>query len=227
MPETKELLQIVTVHPAGQAGATVIWLHGLGADGHNFKGIVKSLALEDLNVRFIFPHAPVRQISIHAGMKMRAWYDIYTLDRMDLEDEKGLKSSEQDIAALIQGELDAGIPANRIILAGFSQGGAMALYCGLRYPKPLGGILALSAYLPLLNKLKNEASAANRETPLMIVHGSLDPVLPITFGQISRAALENAGYTVEWRAYLMQHEVCQQEIYDIAAWLRKRLSCSG
>ena len=227
MPETKELLQAVTVHPASPASASVIWLHGLGADGHDFEGIVKSLDLGDLNVRFIFPHAPVRKISLNSGMKMRAWYNIYTLERLDLEDEEGIKESEQDISALIQGELDAGIPTKRIILAGFSQGGAMALYCGLRYPSELGGILALSAYLPLSSKLKNEASIENRNIPLMIAHGTLDPVLPLAFGQISRATLEKAGYTVEWCTYLMQHEVCQQEIYDIAVWLRKRLNCAG
>ncbi len=227
MPEIKELLQAVIIDPASQASATVIWLHGLGADGHDFEGIVKSLDLDDLAIRFIFPHAPVREISLNSGMKMRAWYNIYTLERLDLEDEEGIKASEQDLAALIQSQLDAGIPAKRIILAGFSQGGAMALYCGLRYPNGLGGILALSAYLPLSGKLKNEASIENRNIPLMIAHGTLDPVLPIAFGQISRTTLEKAGYTVEWHSYLMQHEVCRQEIYDIAVWLRKRLNCAG
>jgi phospholipase/carboxylesterase len=224
MAETKELLQAVVVNSALQASASVIWLHGLGADGHDFAGIVKSLDLGDLGIRFIFPHAPMRQISINAGMKMRAWYDIYTLERMDLEDEAGIRGSAHDINALIQNELDADIPAERIILAGFSQGGAMALYCGLRYPKQLAGILALSAYLPLLSKLKNEAHIANRDTPLMMAHGNWDPVVPFAFGQISCVALEKAGYAVEWHSYGMQHEVCQQEIYDIAVWLRRCLT---
>lgn len=223
MTETEELLQAVVVNPALEVSASVIWLHGLGADGHDFEGIVESLDLDGLGVRFIFPHAPVRQISINAGMKMRAWYDIYTLERMDLEDEAGIRGSARHINALIQNELDADIPAERIILAGFSQGGAMALYCGLRYPRRLGGILVLSAYLPLLNKLKNEAHIANHDTPLMMAHGAWDPVVPFAFGQISCAQLENAGYPVEWHSYGMQHEVCQQEIYDIAVWLRQCL----
>jgi phospholipase/carboxylesterase len=227
MSETKELLQAVVVEPISPATASIIWLHGLGADGHDFESIVQSLDLRDLNLRFIFPHAPFRQISINAGMKMRAWYDIYTLERMDLEDEAGIKESAQGIDALIQAELDAEIPSERIILAGFSQGGAMALYCGLRYSKPLAGILALSAYLPLLSKLKVEANNANRNTPLMVAHGSWDPVVPIAFGQMSVAALEKLGYAVDWRTYLMQHEVCQKEIHDIAVWLRKSLNHPG
>jgi len=224
MAEKKELLQTIVVNPALEASASIIWLHGLGADGYDFAGIVKSLDLDDLSVRFIFPHAPMRQISINAGMKMRAWYDIYTLERMDLEDEIGIKESMHDINALIQNELNADIPAERIVLAGFSQGGAMALYCGLRYPKQLAGILALSAYLPLLNKLQNEAHIANHDTSLMMAHGTWDPVVPFAFGQISCVALEKARYAVEWHSYAMQHEVCQQEIYDIAVWLRRCLT---
>ncbi len=223
MLETKKLLQTVVVDPTKQASASVIWLHGLGADGHDFEGIVKSLGLDDLGIRFIFPHAPLRKISINAGMKMRAWYDIYTLERMDLEDEVGIKASAEDIGALIQKERDAHILSERIILAGFSQGGAMALHCGLRYRERLGGILALSTYLPLSSKLKDEASSANCGVPLMMAHGSWDPVIPIAFGQMSYAALEKAGYAVDWRTYVMQHEVCQQEIGDIAVWLRKCL----
>lgn len=223
MAEIKELLQAVIVNPALQANASIIWLHGLGADGHNFASIVTSLGLDDLSMRFIFPHAPMRKISINAGTKMRAWYDIYTLERLDLEDETGIRASAGDIDALIQNELDAGIPAERIILAGFSQGGAMALYCGLRYPKPLGGILVLSAYLPLSSKLKSEAHPANCDTPLMMAHGTWDSVVPFAFGQMSCTHLEKAGYAVEWHRYGMQHEVCQQEIHDIAIWLRQCL----
>lgn len=223
MPETKELLPAVVVEPRRPASASVIWLHGLGADGHDFAGIINSLEVDDLNIRFIFPHAPIKQVSINAGMKMRAWYDIYTLERMDLEDEQGIKASAEDINALIQAEMEANIPSERIILAGFSQGGAMALYCGLRYPERLSGIVALSTYLPLATKLQDEASKANHGLSLMMAHGNWDPVVPIAFGQVSWLALQKAGYTVEWHTYMMQHEVCPQEVHDVALWLRSRL----
>ena len=142
---------------------------------------------------------------------------------MDFEDEVGIRASARDVDALIQNELDAGIPAERIILAGFSQGGAMALYSGLRYSKPLAGILVLSAYLPLSAHLESEAHSANRDTPLMMAHGTWDPVVPFAFGQMSCAQLEKIGHAVEWHSYGMQHEVCQQEIHDIAVWLRQCL----
>lgn len=222
--KTQETPAAVYLHPTGAHRASVIWLHGLGADGHDFVPIVPELGLpRDHGIRFIFPHAPVRPVTLNGGMAMRAWYDILSLQRGGLQDEAGIRDGERIARSFIQAELDAGIPANRVVLAGFSQGGAIALHCGLRYPQRLAGLLPLSTYLPLQEKLAAEASAANRDVPIFMCHGNDDPVLPYALGDLSRQQLEKLGYRVEWRQYPMQHQVCMEQIEDIGAWLKQRL----
>jgi phospholipase/carboxylesterase len=196
----------------------VIWLHGLGADGHDFEPIVPELGLE-LPVRFVFPHAPVRPVTINGGMAMRAWYDIMGFDRNAKEDAAGIRASAAAVTELIDHEIGRGIPAERIALAGFSQGGAIALHTALREPRALAGVLALSTYLPLANTLASERSAANAEIPIFMAHGTQDSVLPLALGESSRRALETLGYAVDWHAYPMPHSVCLEEIGAIGAWL--------
>jgi phospholipase/carboxylesterase len=212
----------VILHPAASPGAAVIWLHGLGADGHDFVPIVGELDLPaGLPVRFVFPHAPVRPVAINAGMRMRAWYDI--APDMRRQDEAGIRESARAVEALLQREQDAGIPSHRIVLAGFSQGGAITLHAGLRYPRPLAGLLALSTYLPLPEAFAVEARPERRDTPILMCHGQHDPMLPLALGAWSRDTLTQAGFDVAWREYPMQHQVCMEEIADIGAWLGERL----
>ena len=198
--------------------AAVIWLHGLGADGHDFEPIVPELELAK-PVRFVFPHAPVRAVTINQGMRMRAWYDILQLGGGP-EDEAGLRASQKLTEELIR---EQGMPANRIVLAGFSQGGAVTLLAGLRYPERLAGLLALSTYLPLAGKLAAEKSDANRDVPIFMAHGRHDDLIPIDRAQASRAALEKLGYPLEWHDYPMPHSVCAPEIADISAFLSRVL----
>jgi phospholipase/carboxylesterase len=214
----------VVLEPEVPANAAVIWLHGLGADGYDFVPIVPELGLpQDHAIRFVFPHAPMRAVTINNGMKMRAWYDIPSLTRMDKQDEAGILDSERIVKGFIQRELDAGIAAQRIVIAGFSQGGAITLHTALRYPKTLAGVLPLSTYLPLADKLASEACAANRTTPILMCHGEYDPVLPYALGENSCEILRAEGYEVDWRKYPMQHQVCAEEIETIGAWLQARL----
>lgn len=204
--------------------ATIIWLHGLGADGHDFVPIVPELHLPStLAVRFVFPHAPHRPVTLNNGYVMRAWYDIKALALQAQEDVDGVHASEQLVRQLIQTELDAGIPANRIVIAGFSQGGAIALQTALRYPQRLAGVMPLSTYLPLRDTLASEASAANRDLPILMCHGRQDPVVPLQLGERSRDLLLTLGYAVDFRLYDMPHSVCGSEINDIAAWLAQVL----
>jgi phospholipase/carboxylesterase len=220
-----ETQDAVTLVPEGPVRAAVIWLHGLGADGNDFVPIVGELDLpRDAGLTFIFPHAPVRPVTINGGMPMRAWYDIFGLGRLEVQDEGGIRDSERLVRGLIQQQLDAGIEARRIIVAGFSQGGAIALHTALRYPQRLGGILALSTYLPLAERLAAERSEANRDIPILMCHGRLDPMLPFSLGQESCAQLQRLGYAVAWREYLMHHEVCMEQIEDVGRWLRERLA---
>ena len=212
----------VTLEPAGRAGAAVIWLHGLGADGHDFVPIVEELGLPpDLAVRFVFPHAPVRPVAINNGMRMRAWYDI--APDMRRQDEAGIRESARIVEGLLAREIAAGVPSARIVLAGFSQGGAIALHIGVRYGQPLAGLLALSTYLPLPELYAKEAVAARKDTPILMCHGTHDPMLPLQLGAWSRDVMQEGGYSVDWREYPMQHNVCAEEIADIGAWLRERL----
>jgi len=203
--------------------AAVIWMHGLGADGHDFEPIVPELGLPaGLAVRFIFPHAPVRPVTLNNGMAMRAWYDILELGG-GKEDGEGLRESQVAVEALIAQEEARGIVAGRIVLAGFSQGGAIAFQAGLRHPQRLAGIMALSTYLPLAGTVEAERHVANRDLPVFMAHGSVDPMISIGRAQESRKMLEALGYPVEWHEYPMPHSVCPQEIADISAWLVKTL----
>jgi phospholipase/carboxylesterase len=208
--------------------ASVIWLHGLGADGNDFVPIVPELDLPDgLGVRFVFPHAPVRSVTLNAGMRMRAWFDVHSLGRGGDFNREHLEVSARQLEALIQKELDRGIASERILLAGFSQGGAVVLHTGFRYPRRLAGILAISTYHPDLapnsDRLPAERAEANRGLPVFLAHGELDPLIPVSLAERSRRAVEDAGYDVEWHTYPMAHAVCPEEIRDISAWLRARL----
>lgn len=202
----------------------VIWMHGLGADGHDFVPIVPELRLPPtLPVRFVFPHAPLRPVTINAGMVMRAWYDIFDLEGRRGEDEAGVRASQGQVEALIAREQARGVPVGRIVLGGFSQGGAIALQAGLRYPERLAGIAALSCNLPLARSLAAEASAANRDVPIFMAHGQYDDLIPVARPRRSRDLLVELGFRVTWREYAIPHAVCAEEIGDIAAWLRETL----
>ncbi len=219
-----ETLQTVVIDPSVPATSSVIWLHGLGADGYDFVDIVPQLKLpEDAGIRFIFPHAPVRPVTINAGYQMRAWFDIIELSAPTRQDEAGIRAAEQQIAQLIQHEGQAGIAPEKIVLAGFSQGGALALHTGLRYPYKLAGLLGLSTFLPVHQSLATEKNHANHHTPIMLAHGTQDPVVSIQYGELTRQLLVQLGYTVTWHTYPMQHQICWQEINDISQWLHEVL----
>jgi phospholipase/carboxylesterase len=203
---------------------SIIWLHGLGADGTDFVPLVPELRLPDNSApRFIFPNAPVRAVTVNNGMQMRAWYDIYSLGVRDREDAAGIRESAATVHALIEREAAAGISTRRIVLAGFSQGGAIALQAGVRYPQPLAGILALSTYLPLRATLTAEAAAANQAIPILMCHGREDPIVPFELGRQSFDALSAAGFAPRWLDYPMQHQLCAPEILDISRWLQQVL----
>lgn len=202
----------------------VIWLHGLGADGHDFEAIVPELRLAGkLSLRFVFPHAPVRPVTINGGMPMRAWYDIFSLERGGPQDEAGIHESSKLLLEFIEHEHALGLAYDSIVLAGFSQGGAIALHTALRFPHRLAGLMALSTYLPLRDSLDEEvfdnASSQSRELPVFMAHGTSDAVLPMALGAHSRDCLEAGGYAVEWHEYDMAHAVCAEEIADIRSWL--------
>jgi phospholipase/carboxylesterase len=212
------LLDAIEIETALNAELAVIWLHGLGADGHDFEPIVPELKLR-FAARFVFPHAPVRPVTINGGMAMRAWYDILGFDRQAREDDAGIRASAAQVAELIDREVARGIPAERIVLAGFSQGGAIALHTALREPRTLGGLIALSTYLPLASTVAAERSAANARIPIFMAHGIADNVLPLGLGEASRRTLAALGYKVDWHAYSMAHSVCLEEVGAIGAWL--------
>ena len=221
MPLT-EAVEIET--GVGEPRGSVVWLHGLGADGHDFEPIVPELRLPaDLSLRFVFPHAPVRPVTLNGGMAMRAWYDIYSLDRGGPVDETGIRQSGTMLEGLIRRERERGISSGRIVVAGFSQGGAIATHVALRYPDPLGGLLALSTYVPLHSTLEQEvfgnSAAQPKDLPIFMAHGSMDPTLPMAMGEASRAVLADHGYSIEWHDYPMGHAVCAEEIGDIRHWL--------
>lgn len=219
-----EQLETVEIETGRNPDAAVIWLHGLGADGHDFEPIVPDLVRTgERPVRFVFPHAPVRPVTLNAGYAMRAWYDIIGLDRHSAQDEAGIRASDAAVRALIQRENERGIPTSRIVLAGFSQGGALALYTGTRLPENLAGIMGLSCYMLLGSRLAEERSEANQTTPIFMAHGTQDPVVSVQFGDETRRQLEAAGYSVEWHTYPMPHAVSPEEIDAIAAWLRRTL----
>lgn len=218
-------LPTVELNPKNAPVAVVIWLHGLGADGHDFEPIVPQLRLPaSLPVRFVFPHAPEIAVTAFGGQRARAWFDFNPASGVDLP---GLKKSALRIQDLIQNEIDNGMPTQRILLAGFSQGGVMALHTGLHYPKRLAGILALSTFLAEGEKLAATRSGANAQIPILMCHGQQDAVLPMALGKSSLATLQGAGYAVEWREYPMAHEVCMPEIQEISRWLQAVLGSGG
>jgi phospholipase/carboxylesterase len=218
------LLEAVEIETGRNPTGTVLWLHGLGADGHDFAPIVPQLVeSHERPLRFVFPHAPVRPVTINNGMAMRAWYDILGFGRGIPHDEVGIRASDIEVGALIVRENQRGIPTNRIVLGGFSQGGAISLFSGPRYPEKLAGIMGLSCYLLLEDLLPAERTRANYSTPILLAHGNQDPVVEFRRGLEAKQLLEAGGYPVEWHAYTMPHSVCPQEITDIATWLRKVL----
>lgn len=218
------VLETVERETAPEPTASVVWLHGLGADGYDFDPIVPQLRLPGgPEVRYVFPHAPVQPVTINGGMAMRAWYDIVDLRAGAPQDGPGIRRSAAAVTALVEREIGRGIPASRIVLAGFSQGGAVALHAGLRFPERLAGLVGLSTYLPLPDSLEAEASAANRDAPVFMAHGTLDPVVPAMAGRSSAQFLASRGYAVEFRQYVMPHSVCPEEIEDIRRWLGQAL----
>lgn len=217
-------LESIEVETAPAPDAAIIWLHGLGADGHDFEPIVPDLVRRGERAwRFIFPHAAPRPVTINGGVTMRAWYDIRGLDRKAEEDEAGFRQSNEAVNELIARERTRGISAQRIVLAGFSQGGAVALYSATRHPERLAGVMALSTYLPLAGRLRAERVPANDGTPIFMAHGLSDGVLPIALGLESRNLLLAAGFAVEWHQYPMAHSVCAEEIAEIRTYLLRVL----
>lgn len=220
MPTIPECVEVTT----GQFPvASVVWLHGLGADGHDFEPIVPAFDRPGVPLRFVFPHAPIRPVTINMGMRMRAWYDIRALDRTTPPDEAGIAEADRAIHAIIEREGRRGVPPERIVLAGFSQGGAMALYSGLRYPSRLAGIVGLSTYLVLGSRLETEASSANAGVPMFLAHGTQDPLVLPHLGEETRAELEALGYPVTWRTYPIAHAVSPEEIADVCNFVWERL----
>ncbi|MDM8558205.1 alpha/beta fold hydrolase [Candidatus Parabeggiatoa sp. HSG14] len=216
----------VIIEPSEAVTASVIWLHGLGASGHDFEPIVPELPKDiTRHTRFIFPHAPKRPITINGGMVMPGWYDVLAMDLPTQEDVKGIQDSDQILRNYISQEIENGISAQRIVLAGFSQGGVIALHTGLRYPLAIAGIMALSTYLPLIDTVESESHEANRQTSIFLAHGQLDPVISVSHAQRTRTYLEKLNYNIEWHNYNnMEHSVCAEEVTDIGHWLSARLS---
>jgi phospholipase/carboxylesterase len=221
LPETA-LLETVVVDTGPKPTFSIIWMHGLGADGHDFEPLVPELLADGMpDLRFIFPNAPVRPVTINNGYEMRAWYDIVGIDRRSAEDFAGIQATTAAIGAHIRKENERGIATSRIALAGFSQGGAMALHIATRLPEKLAGVIALSCYLPLAKQFATDRSSANLATPIFMAHGTQDPVVPIGLGDESRKILEGTGYRVEWHAYPMPHSLCEPEVAAIRAFLKK------
>jgi phospholipase/carboxylesterase len=219
-----QLLDAIEIETAPAPTAAVIWMHGLGADGHDFEPIVPELGLGPRPaVRFVFPHAPLRPVTINQGHVMRAWYDIRALAGVRREDEAGVRQSARQIEALIARERQRGVPAERLVLAGFSQGGAMALHTGLRHAERLAGVMALSCYLPLASTIEAEAAPPNRAVPIFWAHGVHDPMIPLAMAEQSRDRLAALGYAIEWHQYAIPHSVSAEEIAEIARWLGRVL----
>jgi len=216
-----EPLETIEIETAPDPRASIIWMHGLGADGNDFAPLADEIALP-LAVRYIFPHAPMMPVSINGGYVMRAWYDISDA-AIRREDEDGVRASQQSVEVLLAREKSRGIAASRIVLAGFSQGGAIALQAGLRHGERLAGIMALSTYVPLADRLAAEANPANRGVPIFMAHGTADPMIAFARAQASRDLLQQQAYALEWHEYRMPHSVCPQEIADIGVWLRRVL----
>lgn len=218
-------LDYLEINPNNTAKASVIWLHGLGASADDFMSIVPQLKLpEELTVRFIFPQAPILPVTVNNGYEMPAWYDVYGFDRTSKQDELGIRRSESQLAQLIEAELTRGVASKNIVLAGFSQGGAIALHTALRYQQPLAGVMVLSSYLPIAEFIAEEKSDANAQLPIFIAHGDDDHILPLVAAELTREYLQAHNYSIDWHIYPMAHTVCYEEIRDISAWLQKVLS---
>jgi phospholipase/carboxylesterase len=217
-------LTTVEVETGPAPTGTVIWLHGLGADGHDFEPAVPALTPPGLTLRFVLPHAPVRPVTLNGGYPMRAWYDIVALDRRAPSDVAGTRQSAADVTALIARENERGIPTERIVLAGFSQGGALALFTGTRLPQKLAGIIGLSCYMPAAADFAAEAAAANRSTRIFLAHGLYDAVVAPDLGQWTRQLLQTAGYDVDWHTYPMEHSLCAEEVAAVAEFLARCFS---
>lgn len=214
----------VEVGGEAQVDGTVIWLHGLGADGHDFEPIVPELNLAaHADIRFVFPHAPVRPVTINGGVPMRAWYDVISLDKSGPQDEAGIRDSAASLLQLIERERERGVDASRIVLAGFSQGGAIAMHTAMRVPQRLAGLMALSTWMPLASTIGEEvvdnSESQPRELPVLMVHGTFDPLLPLAAGQHACEIMQDAGFKVQWHEYPMAHAVCAEEISEIRKWL--------
>ncbi len=219
------LLERITIEPKAATTSCVIWLHGLGDSGAGFAPVVPMLGLPaDHNIRFVFPHAPEQAVTINQGYVMRSWYDIKSMDLHDRADMDGVLESEISVNALIQEQIDTGIPANKIVLAGFSQGGVISLFTGLRYKEKLAGIMGLSCYLPTADKLPLALSADNQNTPILQHHGSQDDVVPMSAGKTAYDLLTESGYKTAWKSYAMPHSVLPEQLKDIGTWLLARLS---
>ncbi len=217
--------EAIVVEPETKATACVIWLHGLGDSGAGFAPVVPMLGLpQDHAVRFIFPHAPEQAVTINGGAVMRSWYDIKSMNLLERADLDGVKQSELKVKRLIESQMDAGIKSENIVLAGFSQGGVLSLFTGLRLPYKLAGIMALSCYLPAGDKLPEGINEVNKDTPVLQHHGEQDPVVPLDAGKMANIALLNAGYSAEWKSFQMPHSVLPQQLAEIGHWLSKQLS---
>lgn len=227
MERTLQHLEAVEHETGASPRWCVLWLHGLGADGHDFAPIVPELVARDWPaLRFVFPHAPLRPVTINNGMRMRAWYDIAGMDFATRADSAGIVESIAQVEALIEREAERGIPAERVLLAGFSQGGAITLAAGLRRERPLAGLIGLSTYLPGAERLAGFATEASKRQPIFMAHGSGDPVIPIAHSENSARALRDAGYDVQWHRYPMAHQVCAEEIADLRAWMGRRFAAA-
>ena len=223
MKTKSDLLSCVEIEPKRPARASVVWLHGLGADGNDFVPIVPHLGVDEVGLRFVFPNAPKIPVSLNMGMVMPAWYDIAGPDLRHRQDVEGIRRSEAQVRALVEREIERGVPSRKILLAGFSQGGAVAVHVALRFPQPLAGGIALSTYLVMGDRLEAEIASANRGLPVFQAHGSADPMVHIERGEALRDELAKVGCAVEWHEYPMMHEVCLEEIEALGAWMRARL----
>lgn len=220
------ILPHIALDTGSQPRHSIVWLHGLGADGGDFVPIAEEMTLP-VAVRHLFPHAPKQPVTLNGGFVMRSWYDIVAAEIDSQQDAEGIRASQSAIEGLIAQEKARGIPAANIYIAGFSQGGAVALHTGLRHAERLGGIIALSTYLPLADTLAAEAHPANRDTPIFMAHGRSDPIVPYALGKDSKELLQRRGYRTEWHEYAMPHTVCQEEVRDIETWLAQRLTNGG
>jgi len=222
-PAPPTILDAVEITTGAEPTAAVVWLHGLGADGHDFEPLVPWLDWPGAPaVRYVFPHAPTRPVTVNGGMQMRAWYDILGINIDRDQDEAGIEESISQATALVRREQERGIEPGRILVAGFSQGGAIAIQCALRYPEKLAGLIALSTYMLQVHRLESERHQANQGMPVFMGHGTADPIVPLQLGSQAAESLRQLAYPVEWQQYPMQHAVCPEEIEHIAAWMQKR-----